>query len=144
MFGITSKIFQANYQNRWLNYQNHWCGGPVFGLLKLAIVIVALVTTIGVVSTMTKLPALVVEWYLWWSNSALVTKVVALAIGLPAPVAQPIELVTHPQMGWRKSLWVFVEYFTNFLKVKHFIAFCKIFYDQRKIFYKFDHILRKK
>ena len=134
MFGITSKNFQANYQNRWLNYQNHWCGGPVFGLLKLATVIVALVTTVGVVFPMTELPALVVEWYLWWSNSTLVAKVVALAIGLQAPVAQPIELVTYPQMGWRKSLCVFVKYFTNFLKVKHFTAFYKRFYINGKYF----------
>ena len=71
----------------------------MFGLLKLATVIVALVTTVGVVFPMTELPALVVEWYLWRSNSTLVAKVVALAIGLQAPVAQPIELVTYPQMG---------------------------------------------
>ena len=134
MFGITSKNFQANYQNRWLNYQNHWCGGPVFGLLKPATVFMTLVNTIGVVSPMTKLLALVVEWYLWWSNSTLVTKVVALATGLPAPIAQPIELVTYPQMGWRKSLCVFVKYFTNFLKVKHFTAFYKRFYINGKYF----------
>ena len=35
----------------------------------------------------------------------------------------------------------FVQYFTKFLKVKRFPIFYKGFYSQRKIFYKFDHIL---
>ena len=36
---------------------------------------------------------------------------------------------------------VFVKYFTKFLKVKYFTTFYKRFYDQWKLFYKFDHIL---
>ena len=36
---------------------------------------------------------------------------------------------------------VFVKCFTKFLKVEHFTTFYKRFNGQKKIFYKFDHIL---
>ena len=43
-------------------------------------------------------------------------------------------------MGKGKPLCIFGKYFTKLFKVKHFIAFYREFYGQRKIFYKFNYI----
>ena len=60
VFGMTSKIFQANHQNRWLNIEATSVEGLVTGLLELAVVVrmVApttklLMFTVGAVSSMT-------------------------------------------------------------------------------------------
>ena len=44
-------------------------------------------------------------------------------------------------MGWGEANVCFCKMFYKFLKEKCFQTFYKEFYNQRKIFYKFDHIL---
>ena len=87
LFCMTSKIFQVNYQNRWLNTGAASAKDSVTGPLELAIKVVALATRLQTItvkevslmtgpptpvdkssSSITRPPALVVMWRLQPSN----------------------------------------------------------------------------
>ena len=62
----------------------------------------------------------------------------------PKQCLRPLNRWLSDQMGEGKPLCVFEKYFTKISKVKHFTTFYKWFYNQWKIFYKFDYILSAK